>query len=69
MNSKSKHLLKWNILLWLTAMVMPVALSFAFAATKFPWQIIVPFLLFGPMLGSNRMLMLATDASSPAAGG
>ena len=68
-NAHTRHLLKWNTLLWLAAMVLPVGLSFAFAATKFPWQIIVPFLLLGPMLGSNRMLMLATGESSPAAGG
>ncbi len=64
-----KHLLKWNTILWLAAMALPVGLSFAFASAKFPWQVIVPLLLFGPMLASNNMLTKAigdtTDDSGP----
>jgi hypothetical protein len=50
------RLLKWNTILWLAAMVLPACFSIAFAATKFPWPIIVPLLLIGPMLASNKML-------------
>ncbi len=60
-------LLKWNTFLWLAAMLLPIILSFAFASTKFPWQIIVPFLLLGPMLGSNRMIIQAANATPHAA--
>jgi hypothetical protein len=67
--SEKKNFLKWNTILWLLAMVLPAALSFAFASTRFPWQIIVPLLLFGCLLGSNRMLSQAigqtTDDSNP----
>lgn len=62
-----KHLLKWNTLLWLAAMLLPAGFSLALAATKFPWPLIVPLLLLGPMLASNKMLAQAigeaTDAS------
>ena len=65
-DSNSKHLLKWNTLLWLAAMVLPACLSFALASTKFPWQIIVPLLLLGPMLASNKMLLSAmSDPAQP----
>ena len=63
-NTDSKKLLKWNTILWLAAMVIPVCLSFAFAATKFPWQIIIPMLLIGPMLASNKMLSQALRQST-----
>ena len=58
-STDKKKLLKWNTLLWLAAMVLPAFLSIAFAATKFPWPMILPLLLFGPMLASNRMLLHA----------
>ena len=54
--SEKKSMLKWNTLLWLAAMALPVLISFALASTKFPWQVILPLLLFGPMLASNKML-------------
>jgi hypothetical protein len=67
MNTSNRgKLLKWNTILWLAAMVLPACLSIALANTKFPWQIIVPFLLFGPMLASNKMLSQAIgDSASP----
>ena len=65
-NADKKNLLKWNTILWLAAMVMPAVFSIAFASTKFPWPIIIPFLLLGPMLGSNRMLTQAIGASAEA---
>jgi len=63
-NTEKKNLLKWNTILWLTAMVLPALFSIAFASTKFPWQIIVPLLLFGPMLVSNKMLTQAIGDSA-----
>ncbi len=55
-NTDKKHLVKWNTILWLVAMVLPAFFSIAFASAKFPWPIIVPMLLLGPMLHSNNML-------------
>ena len=52
-------LLKWNTILWITAMLMPAFFSIAFASTKFPWPLILPLLLMGPMLASNKMLAQA----------
>ncbi len=57
--AEKKKILKANTVLWLAAMALPVGLSFALAATKFPWQILIPLLLFGPMLSSNNMLAKA----------
>ena len=54
--AEKKNLLKWNSLLWLTAMVMPGFCSIVLASSKFPWPMVFPLLLIGPMLGSNRML-------------
>lgn len=58
-NAEKKNLLKWNSLLWLMAMVLPAIFSIALASTKFPWPMILPFLLLGPMLASNKMLAQA----------
>ncbi len=63
-NTEKKNLLKWNTILWLTAMVLPALFSIAFASTKFPWQIIVPLLLIGPMLASNKILNQAMGDSA-----
>ena len=62
-NSEKKHLLKWNTILWLVAMVLPAFFSIAFTSTKFPWPIILPLILFGPMLASNKMLSRAIGES------
>ena len=68
-NTEKKNLLKWNTLLWLAAMALPAFFHIAFASTKFPWPLILPLLLFGLMLASNRMLTQAhgesTDAPNP----
>jgi hypothetical protein len=58
-NSEKKKLLTWNTILWLVAIALPIAFSFVFASTKFPWQITVPLLLYGCLLGSNKMLAQA----------
>jgi hypothetical protein len=64
--AEKKNLLKWNTILWLAAMALPACFSIAFAATKFPWQIIVPLLLIGPMLVSNKMLAKAIGDAAEA---
>ena len=68
-NTDKKNLLKWNTILWLIAMVLPAFFSIAFASAKFPWPMILPLLLLGPMLGSNKMLSQAigeaADAPNP----
>jgi hypothetical protein len=65
-NTEKKNLLKWNTILWLAAMALPAFFSIAFASTKFPWQIVVPLLLIGPMLVSNKMLTQAIGDSAEA---
>ncbi|HSH95109.1 MAG TPA: hypothetical protein VK968_13240 [Roseimicrobium sp.] len=58
-DTEKKHLLKWNTILWLAAMVLPAIFNIALGSTKFPWPLLLPLLLFGPMLASNRMLIQA----------
>jgi hypothetical protein len=64
MKNSDKKNLKWNSLLWLLAMVMPAFCNIAFAGTKFPWPLLLPLLLFGPMLASNKMIAQAGGESS-----
>jgi hypothetical protein len=54
-----RNLLIWNTVLWLAAMALPAFFSIALASTKFPWPIVLPLLLIGPMLASNKMLTAA----------
>jgi hypothetical protein len=68
-DSDKKHLLKWNTILWLAAMALPAFFSIAFATAKFPWPMIVPLLLFGPMLLSNKMLIQASGEAAETAQG
>jgi hypothetical protein len=65
MKSK-KTLLKWNTILWLLAMALPAFFNLAFAGTKFPWPLILPLLLLGPMLASNKMVLQASESAAPA---
>jgi hypothetical protein len=65
-SADKKNLLKWNTILWLAAMVMPAFFSIAFASTKFPWPMVLPLLLIGPMLYSNKMLTQAIGETSDA---
>lgn len=65
-NSDKKNLVKWNTILWLVAIGSPAFFSLAFASAKFPWPMILPLLLLGPMLVSNKMLIAAMgDAAEP----
>ena len=65
-NSDKKTLLTWNTILWLVAMVLPAFFNIAFASAKFPWPMILPLLLIGPMLASNKMLSQAIGNSTNA---
>jgi hypothetical protein len=56
--------LKRNTVLWLFAMILPAVFNIAFASTKFPWPVVLPLLLVGPMLASNKMVSRA--AATPA---
>ena len=68
-NTDKKNLLRWNTILWLAAMALPACFNIAFASTKFPWPMIFPLLLIGPMLVSNKMLTQASGAANNAAEG
>lgn len=57
--SDKSRLLKLNTLYWLMAIAVPVILHFGLSSTNFPWPVILPLLLVGPMLASNRLLLRA----------
>ncbi|RYD65934.1 MAG: hypothetical protein EOP83_06275 [Verrucomicrobiaceae bacterium] len=61
--SDKNTLLKWNTMLWLLAMALPAFFSIALASTRFPWPMVLPLLLMGPMLASNKMLSQAIERS------
>ena len=65
--SEKKKVLTCNTMLWLAAMILPGVCHLAFASTKFPWPIIIPFLLVGCLLASNQMLSraIAETAEDP----
>lgn len=57
--SEKSNLLKQNTLCWLGALILPLILHFGLRHTQFPWPLILPFLIFGLMLASNRLLSTA----------
>ena len=60
MNQAEKQkMLRTNTLLWLAAMILPGVFHIAFASTRFPWPVLMPFLLLGALLASNQMLARA----------
>lgn len=59
--SEKKKMLQWNTMLWVAAMILPAVCQIAFASTKFPWIVIIPFLLLGCLLASNNMLNRAIE--------
>jgi hypothetical protein len=63
-NFEKKNLLKWNTILWLLAMALPAFFSTALSNAKFPWPMIVPLVLFGPMLYSNNIISQAIEDST-----
>lgn len=68
--SEKNKLLKANTFMWLAAMVLPVLLHLGLGSTKFPWPMILPLLLIGLMLASNRILAKAAgDATADSSRG
>lgn len=57
--SEKTNLIKKNSLCWVGAIILPLILHFGLSSTKFPWPLILPFLLFGLMLASNNLLSQA----------
>lgn len=57
--SEKNKLLRTNTILWLAAMALPAFLHIALASARFPWPVILPLLLIGPLLASNSMLAKA----------
>ena len=62
--SEKSQLLKQNTLCWLGALALPVILHFGLGSTKFPWPLVLPLLLVGPMLASNKLLSKASGAAT-----
>jgi hypothetical protein len=54
--SEKKKTLTANACLWVAAIALPVICYLGFAATKFPWPILIPLLLIWPAIASNQML-------------
>jgi hypothetical protein len=63
--SAQSKLVRKNTVLWLAAILLPVILHFGLGSTKFPWPIILPLLLVGPMIASNNLIK-ASGASKTA---
>ena len=65
MTEKQKKKMIWaNTIYWLAAMVMPGVMhlimeAFASENARFPWPILIPFLYFGLLLSSNKLLTTA----------
>ena len=57
--SEKKKVMATNTSLWIAAMILPGICHFGFASAKFPWPLILPLLLIGPVLASNQMLSRA----------
>jgi hypothetical protein len=57
--AEKNHLIKWNSICWIAAMVLPSVLHLALGDTKFPWPLMLPFLYFGFSMASNNMLSKA----------
>jgi hypothetical protein len=62
--SEKSRLLRLNTIYWLAAIVVPVVLHFGLSSTKFPWPVILPLLLVGPMLASNSLVSKASGAAT-----
>jgi hypothetical protein len=63
-NSDQSRLVKQNTMLWLAAIVVPDILYYGLSSTKFPWPVVLPFLIVGLMLASNRLLVKACRAAA-----
>lgn len=62
--AEKRGMLKWNTILWLAAMALPGILKIVFADAKFPWPLILPLILVGPLLASNSMLSKAIGTTT-----
>lgn len=62
--SEKNNLLKQNTLCWLAALILPLILHFGLSSTKFPWPLILPLILVGPMLASNKLLSKASGETT-----
>ena len=62
--SEKSKLLKQNAICWLSALILPVILHVGLGDTKFPWPLIIPFLLIGPMLASNNLISKASGETT-----
>lgn len=61
MNSSTdpKKVLQHNTAYWMAAILAPVILHFGLKDTSFPWPVVLPLLLVGLMVASNRLLSAA----------
>lgn len=57
--SEKTNLIRKNSICWVGAIIVPLILHFGLSSTKFPWPLILPFLLFGLMFASNNLLSQA----------
>ena len=62
--AEKSNLLKQNTLCWLAALVAPLILHLGLSSTKFPWPLVLPLLLLGPMLASNKLLAKASGEAT-----
>lgn len=53
---EKKKIIQQNTIPWIVAVLLPAVLYFAFSSTDFPWPIIVPLLLAGFLINSNKVL-------------
>lgn len=66
--SEKTNLIKKNSICWVGAIILPLILHFGLSSTKFPWPLILPFLLLGLMLASNNLLSQAIGKTTDDAG-
>jgi hypothetical protein len=60
-NAAKNRRLLLNSSLWILAMALPAFFYVALATAKFPWPIVMPLLLIGPMLISNKFVAEAGE--------
>ena len=66
--SQTKQLVRKNTLFWIVAMVLPGIFDLSFKAfaspsAKFPWPMILPFMMLGLLLASNSLITEAAGAA------
>jgi hypothetical protein len=65
MTTSEKHkAVRTNTMLWIAAMLLPGLFYVTMGAARFPWPVLVPLLLLGPMIASNQMLARAIGKPS-----